>query len=166
MKLSVLAGAAFALGAAFAEDLSTPVTLVPGGPGQYSASFGATHSFAGAFTDTFTFSQSVPTSFIDGSLLTIGFVPAQNIDFSSADLNGTPFTLSAPGLFEFGTLLPTVIGGTLVLTVRGVAGGTESSNASYSSTLNVNPVPELGTYAMLLTGLGVVGFVARRRKAS
>jgi hypothetical protein len=27
-----------------------------------------------------------------------------------------------------------------------------------------NPVPEPGTYAMLLAGLGVLGFVAHRRK--
>jgi hypothetical protein len=28
----------------------------------------------------------------------------------------------------------------------------------------VNPVPEAETSAMLLTGLGVMGFIARRRK--
>jgi hypothetical protein len=37
-----------------------------------------------------------------------------------------------------------------------------SLGASYISA--VNPIPEPETYAMLLTGLGLVGFIARRRK--
>jgi hypothetical protein len=36
---------------------------------------------------------------------------------------------------------------------------------SYSGNLTVSAVPEAETYAMLLAGLGLVGFVARRRKA-
>lgn len=32
--------------------------------------------------------------------------------------------------------------------------------------INVSPVPEADTYALMLAGLGVMGFVAKRRKAS
>jgi hypothetical protein len=32
--------------------------------------------------------------------------------------------------------------------------------------VNIAPVPEPETYAMLLAGLGLMGFVARRRKQS
>lgn len=35
-----------------------------------------------------------------------------------------------------------------------------------ANTANVTPVPEPGTYAMLLAGLGVMGFVARRSRKS
>lgn len=38
------------------------------------------------------------------------------------------------------------------------------SHADYQDLLTVTAVPEPGTYAMLLAGLGVVGFVARRRQ--
>lgn len=42
-------------------------------------------------------------------------------------------------------------------------GGSENSFAWYAPS-NVTPVPEPETYAMLLAGLGILGFVARRRK--
>ncbi|WP_374049964.1 FxDxF family PEP-CTERM protein [Nitrosomonas sp. sh817] len=38
------------------------------------------------------------------------------------------------------------------------------SNVRYAG-FEVTPVPEPETYAMLLAGLGLVGFMARRRKA-
>jgi hypothetical protein len=45
------------------------------------------------------------------------------------------------------------------------ANGTLKSYAGTGSlTLNVSPVPEPGTYLMLLCGLGLMGFVVRRRK--
>jgi len=47
-----------------------------------------------------------------------------------------------------------------------VAGDIITNDAvSYSGNLTVSAVPEAETYAMLLAGLGLVGFVARRRKA-
>nr|WP_195793161.1 FxDxF family PEP-CTERM protein [Roseateles sp. DAIF2] len=47
-----------------------------------------------------------------------------------------------------------------------VAGKTNGSSGIYalSSAATAVPVPEPETYALLLAGLGVVGFVARRRK--
>ncbi len=43
--------------------------------------------------------------------------------------------------------------------------GSGMSNTAYSDAMSIAPVPEAETWAMMLAGLGLVGFVARRRKA-
>jgi hypothetical protein len=47
-----------------------------------------------------------------------------------------------------------------------VTGVTNLKNAAYLGTVSASPAPEPETYAMLLAGLGVVGFLARRRRPS
>lgn len=44
--------------------------------------------------------------------------------------------------------------------------GTALANSAYSVALVATPVPEPETYALMLAGIGAVGFVARRRKAA
>ena len=149
-----------ALPSAFAEDITESVPLIDGSGGFSSAAFGVTHAIEGAFTDTFTFTPSVPLSLVDASLLTQGFQGAQNVDFTSATLNGSSLTLSPSGTFETGALSHTGLAGPLILTVVGTAG----SNASYAGTLNVSPVPEPATFGMLLGGLSILGLISRRRK--
>lgn len=57
-----------------------------------------------------------------------------------------------------------LVAGSYYLEVKGDVLGT--NGGSYAVDLNVTAVPEAETYAMMLGGLGLVGFVARRRKAS
>jgi hypothetical protein len=162
LRSAILAAALVAaLPSAFAEDIATSVPLVAGSaPGFYSAGFSVTHMMDGLFTDTFTFTPPIDPSNVDASLVTIGFDHAHNVDFSSAMLNGHPMSLLPNGIFEAGFLTPTMMAGTLKLTVMGTAG----DNASYAGTLNVSPVPEPEMYGMMLGGLAILGAMARRRK--
>jgi hypothetical protein len=163
MKMKSLALAAMltlSAAGAYAEDVTKDILLSEGPPGTYSAGFDVLHTVAGVFTDTITFQPSV-TGWTNGSLVTISTGPVTNIDFTSASINGLTFAFnSTPGGGEYGFTLPGFLTGPLVLTVMGTAG----ANASYGGTLNVSAVPEPETWAMMLGGLGLVGFMARRRK--
>ncbi len=170
LKPLVLAAAlALSAGTALAEDFTVSVPLVPAADvaGFFSAAFGTTHVVAGGFTDTWTFTGGPASGIAEASLITIGFSQATDIDFIGASLNGSALSLTGGGNVQFGILAPQTYTGPLVLTVTGIASpalavGTAVS-ASYAGTVNVSPVPEPGSYALLLAGLGVMGFVARRK---
>lgn len=53
--------------------------------------------------------------------------------------------------------------GSYVLEVRGNLTG--SNGGSYAGVLNLAPVPEPGAVGMMLAGLGMLGFMVRRRRA-
>lgn len=154
-KLALAAAIVATTSSAFANN----VVDAPGFDGLTST-FSAVHT-AGSFTDTFTFTLSGITS-ASLSLITIGAGIA-DIDFTSATLNSLPLTLTtdAGGFVEI-LYSPTDFAVTGPLTL--IVNGTSGANASYSGTLNVTAVPEPETVALMLAGLGVLGFVARRRR--
>lgn len=121
-----------------------------------------TGASAGTFTDIFTFTPS-PTSAVwaSGGVINFSLLGFGNLGSISASLNNNPFTASAtqPGVF---TLDPVFLGaGPLTLTISGIV---TAAGGSYGGNLNVLAVPEPETYAMMLGGLGLLGFMARRRK--
>ena len=159
---------AAAAAAVQADNLSTNVNL-GGTATEQSAAFGVTHVEQGNFVDTFTFTPSNGTFFVNAGLVTLGFSPQTdvNFDFATGSIKHDFATLAGPGIFEYGYLLPTAIGGPLVLTVIGNvngAGAIGPASASYAGTLNISPVPEPAGYAMLLAGLGVAGLWRGRRR--
>ncbi len=172
MKLKTLATAA-ALAVA-----GVPVWAGGGNFGVLPPSASFSNTVTGAFTDTWTFNLG-QTSAVAASLTNVevtfaGFGTSGGILGFAATLNGIPLvgptsTVNVPpitvttkvlaggGVFPAGSMY------TLVVTGTGITG----PSASYGGSITAVPVPEPETYAMMLAGLGVVGFLAaRRRKVS
>jgi len=169
LKPLILATAlAFTAMGAYAEDQVYDVPLTgPSAEGTYTASFNAVHAVAGAFVDTFTFTPSI-AGFLNGSLVTTAANPATDINFTSATVNGIAFNFSPTGANEWGFTDVAFSAGPIVLKLFGIAApdlapGT-AVTASYAGTLNISAVPEPETWGMMLGGLGLIGFMARRRK--
>jgi hypothetical protein len=157
MQLKSLAVAAVLAVSSYA---ASAVAIFPTGPDDSTtigASFSAPTSPA---TTVYTFSTAV-TAYFNGSLTTTDLT-TKVFDFTSVDLNG--IDLSSFVTPDGGTLPTlTLMAGSYTFTVTGVASGSKGGSWGGNLNLVAVPVPEPETYALLLAGLGAVGFVARRR---
>ena len=115
-------------------------------------------SKSGSFLDTYTFTLG-GESVVDATFL------SRNINFGSYSLfDGTGMTSLYSS--SFGGQASFSNSWTLDVGVYSFAiGGMAGSAGSYSLVASTTPVPEPETYAMLLAGLGIIGFVARRRRS-
>lgn len=166
MKLKLLAVAAAiastSLGAV-ANDVSTGAVIVNGTSG-----FTITHFDSLDFLDTITFANSNYV-FASASLITISLGAGQNIDFTKVTLNDVDLVLSSSGPVDIAYTASPIgpVNTDLVLKVWGKTDADQvglGKNATYAGTLNVTAVPEPETYALMLAGLGAIGFMARRRR--
>ena len=157
-KLNFIAAAVLAA-SSFAASAATSVFDANGVAKFDSDVFAA----AGAF------SQEVSFSGLGlGSYIINGDISGTKLYFTvgGVTLDGNPFELytGSNGKLRSGTLLEYTGSAPLKLTVHGVVDGS-FKQANYSGSLTVTAVPEPETYALMLAGLGAIGFVARRRKA-
>jgi hypothetical protein len=168
LAVLTLAGAALAPVAAQAADVSQAaqtITLTAG-----TNYFG--HSFAGGVGDTFSDRYNFTTSGINnlGSLVS-AFSPTMLDDIKISGLwlyNSANMSLGGTqvldGQVDLWTLATSHLAAdSYYLLVKGEL--LSASPSSYAGTLTVTPVPEPETYGMLLAGLGLVGYLARRRGA-
>ncbi|MCV2357072.1 FxDxF family PEP-CTERM protein [Paucibacter sp. B2R-40] len=155
--------ALFVIGAAAAQA-ATPIVLSPIDATTFAGSFGGNQAI-----NTFTLDLTGlgPITQLN-SFVTANFSGA-GYDVTGVTFDGNLFTpvidFSVPG---FGVdvwqyLVPTVTNTVHTIVVTGKAIG--GSTVGFTGSIAVTAVPEPTTYALLLGGLGVVGFVARRRKA-
>lgn len=146
-NLALAAALATGMSAAFAGDQTIDLSSGVG-------SFTGTGPLLDGGQDVITFANLA-----DGVYNFVLTLSGQNVLWDSVSLNAQDATVLYFGKISFGYLEST--GHTpFVLTLA----GTPSGQAAYSGELTVTAVPEPGTYALLLAGLGVMGFVARRRK--
>lgn len=166
----VASALAAAAAGSFADTGGGPLAL-----GTGSAIFGRTDA-VGSFTDTYTFNVATP-SLATGTASTSA-VGAQDLDFTSLFISAAatpnvPLASFAGNLgsdaTEFFSLTPLHLDPGAYNLV--VTGANSLDPASFSGTLTVAgagavaAVPEPETYALMLAGLGAVGFVAARRRA-
>ena len=142
--------------------------------GRLSPTNSGSTAVSGPFDYTYEF--SVPSSAATFNALVFGWWGINDSNFA-ATINGTPLSLShatidLPYFQSYPYLLLSATGVTgsasysLHVTGELMAGVT---GASYNIGLNsvaVAPVPEPETFAMLLVGLGLIGFMARRSQDS
>jgi hypothetical protein len=182
MRSSIRATAAAALlavsGTAFSFDLTPPsVVLAPGG------SFSNSIITDGSAEELFTFFWSGAAAFV-----TLSSTPNPLASYSFASWswgscgadctapNRTPintgsFPGSAPtnGPVGFATSPTSYAAGTYYYTFSGSDLSTTNNLTtalSLTTSIPMAPIPEPSTYALMLAGLGVVGFLARRRKSA
>lgn len=168
MKLKPLAVAA-------ALALSSLSSFAVGSLDPVAPSASFSNTVTGAFTDVWTFNlgtasavaASITNVEVSFASLTVGGITGFSAWLNGVLLVGPTSSVTAGGVtvktqvVAGGTVLPA---GFYELKVSGT--GITGSSASYGGNIVATPVPEPETYAMLLAGLGVVGFVARRRKTS
>lgn len=164
MKLKTIAAAVVAL-TALSSHAAITDWAVHDDPLEIGANFAMT---AGSFFDTYSFSLSGNYNVTSGAVTTFGNIVGAAYNLYSFGADGVMGTADDVGLgaWTFGSTPAThtvALGsGQYFYTVTG--GNFGPAAYSLSSTIVAAPVPEPETYAMLAAGLGIIGFVASRRR--
>jgi hypothetical protein len=147
--------------------ISAPASAASSFAGQGSATI---NNGNGAFFDT-----AIPSGIFDDTIefgvgsdgiADVGvlyFRAVTGITNLAATFNGAPITFTQLGadLYSGGIKAPITPG---IQTIK-VSGTSNGLSAAYSGTVKFAAVPELGTWLMMIAGIGFAGFALRRRQA-
>ena len=155
-KLALVVAAAAALSVTAPASAAT-VVLVPVADGSLSGTFTETRPTSGNFTSTFTF--TTPTA--GTASASLEKTSLSGINFTSAFLNGTPFTFTSLSFgtrsAQFGSSGPITVGaGLQTITVSGTGSGSFSGSVGF-----ISGIPEPATWAMMISGFGMIGGAMR-----
>ena len=175
MKRLLLSTMAFASAFAMAHAAHA-ADFIPGNPeftvsgditdGTVSADFGRSGIASGMFTDTFNFIID-QTGLASGTLSTntTRLTSSTDLDILSVFINGFAATKTIVGNAEFFELNDVAIASGVPNQI--VVNGTSRGNGSYAGTATFEPtaaVPEAGTWAIMLFGIGGIGASMRVRR--
>jgi hypothetical protein len=141
---------------------ATTTILSDVGPGESSVYFGNSSTKKGAINDQFTF--TIPNGSVSGFVGSIALMKNFDVILKSVTLDGLAlYRQDLTGYEEKWSLVDTLLTkGTHVIAITGSWG---SKGGSYSGTLNFSPaVPEPATWAMMISGLALVGAMQRSRR--
>jgi hypothetical protein len=160
MKKLVMATAA-AVAFAFAGAAQAAPILTFDGT---SGTFGDASVTESPFSRSFDFNVGTP-GFLSLTISSTRTEALNDIDFSNVTINGVNFAVLSTGVNEirFRNNVNAIVGVNTIL-VEGVSGG----NASFAGTITFSDtpaaIPEPATWAMMILGMGTVGFALRRRR--
>jgi len=166
----VLAGASFGSSAVLAQVGESPQPL---DLDDISAFFGDTFAAGNegaTFADRFTFTvDGTVGANLDAVVASIARSADVGLDITALALYGADDslisggTLLQSGVFDLWTISTNnLVAGDYYLQVSGAL--VSDTSASFGGAIALAPVPEPGTYGMVLGGLGVLGLLARRRR--
>lgn len=118
-------------------------------------------SGSGFVFDTFTFTLS-ELSTLRVDVTDLKFPPTWSFSNLGIALLDSSFATVGSGNAADGLSFSGLAAGTYALALTGFTSG--SMGGAYAGVLAAAPVPEPETYALMLAGLGIVGFIASRRR--